>query len=131
MKMVSSASGVSNIPVDPIAVTHARAILGHDLHNCRGKSVRGEPDRVETTMVNIPADFTRLHQVVTLTSDVMFANRVAFLVTLSRKIKLATAEHVPTRTAALLSSTLNKIFSYINVVAVMSMWYLCTRYLTK
>ena len=108
-KMVSSSSGVSNIPIDPIAVTHARAIFGPDLPNKRGKEVRGKPDRVDTALVKIPADLARLHHVVTLTADVMFVNGVAFLVTLSRKLRLVTAEHIPTRTAAQLSSSLNKI----------------------
>ena len=45
----------------------------------------------------------------TLTADIMFVNGVAFLMTLSRRIRLVTAEHIPTRTAKQLSSSLDKI----------------------
>ena len=39
--MVSSSSGVKNIPVNPIAITHALDLFGPDLPNVRGKTVRG------------------------------------------------------------------------------------------
>ena len=39
----------------------------------------------------------------------MFVNGVAFLVTLSRKIKMYTIEHIPNRTAKQLGSSLMKI----------------------
>ena len=45
----------------------------------------------------------------TLTEDLMFVNVVAFLTTLSRKIRLVTAEHIPSRTAKQLGSLFKKI----------------------
>ena len=45
----------------------------------------------------------------TLTSDVMFVNGMPFLITLSRRIRLLTVEHIPSRTAKQLSSSLTKI----------------------
>ena len=70
--MVSSSSGVKNIPVNPIAITHALNLFGPDLPNVREKTVRGKPDRVDTGFVNIPDDYHRLNQLVTLTVDIMF-----------------------------------------------------------
>mgnify|MGYP000854466914 CR=1 FL=1 len=107
--MVSSSSGVKNIPVNPIAITHALDLFGPDLPNVRGKTVRRKPDRVDTGFVNIPDDYHRLNKFVTLTADIMFVNGVAFLMTLSRRIRLVTAKHIPTRTAKQLSSSLDKI----------------------
>ena len=45
----------------------------------------------------------------TLTADVMFVNGNKFLVTLSRRIRLFTAEFILTSTAAQLSSSIKKI----------------------
>ena len=42
-------------------------------------------------------------------ADVMFVNGNKFLVTRSRRIRLLTAEYIPTRTAAQLSSSIEKI----------------------
>ncbi|EJK68915.1 hypothetical protein THAOC_09872, partial [Thalassiosira oceanica] len=50
-----------------------------------------------------------LHKFVTLCGDIMFVNGVAFLCTFSRDIRFFTAEHVPTRTAKQLGSSLKKI----------------------
>lgn len=77
----------------------------------RGKTVRMKPDRVRTDVgaVEVPRGIYDQHQFVTLTADVMFVNGVAFLVTLSRQIRLRTAEHIPTRSASQLSSSLIKV----------------------
>ena len=50
-----------------------------------------------------------LYHFVTLTVDIMYVNGVAFLTTLSRKIKLQTVEHIQSGTAALLNKALTKV----------------------
>ena len=45
----------------------------------------------------------------TLTADVMFVNGVEFLNALSRKIRLITTEHIPSRKSNQLRSLLKKI----------------------
>ena len=57
----------------------------------------------------IPDDFHRLHHVVTLVADVYFVDGVAFLMTLSRRIRLTTVEHIPGRRARVLADSLKKI----------------------
>ena len=44
----------------------------------------------------------------TLTADVMYVNDIKFLTTRSQRIRLLTAEFIPTRTAAQLSSSVKK-----------------------
>ena len=76
----------------------------------RGKQVRSRPERAhEDNLVMVPHDFYKLHRFVTLKADVMFVNSVPFLVTLSRKIRLRTAEHIPNCSVALLGSSLMKV----------------------
>ena len=109
MKMVSNNTGVKNIPIVPSDLTRARIIFGPDRPNVAGKTVRKKPARVDTDTLGIPDDFHRLHRFITLVGDVMFVNGVAFLITLSRRIRLFTAEHVPSRTAKQLGSSLMKV----------------------
>ena len=45
----------------------------------------------------------------TLVADVFFVNKIPFLITLSRKIKCVTVEHIRTCTAAQLSNSLAKV----------------------
>ena len=64
---------------------------------------------METEYLSIPDDYRRLHHFVTLMADIMFINEVPFLITQSRKIRLYTIGHVPTRTAKQLGSSVKKI----------------------
>ena len=110
--MVSGPSGISNIPVYPADISNASVLYGaKPLDEVRGKTVRMKPDRVRTDVgtVEVPRGIYNQHQFVTLTADVMFVNGVPFLVTLSRQIRLRTAEHIPTRSASQLSSSLIKV----------------------
>ena len=108
-KQLVSERVLKDCPVTADDVTNAVSIFGPDLAGIRGKTVRGQPDRVETEFIPIPRDFYELHKFVTLTADVMFVNGIAFLTTLSRKIRMFTAEHIPTRTGPQLISSLTKV----------------------
>ncbi len=57
-----------------------------------------------TNYVQIPRALLEQHQQVTLAVDVMFVNRVPFLVSVARGINLITAEHMPTKTAKQLTA---------------------------
>ena len=46
---------------------------------------------------------------ITLAADVFFVDRTAFLLTVARRIKFVTAEHVPVRTATSLSKHLKRV----------------------
>ena len=49
------------------------------------------------------------NKVITLAADVFFADGIPFLLTLSRRIKFVTAEHVPSRTAKNLAKHLTRV----------------------
>ena len=58
--------------------------------------------------MSIPDGFHRLHNFVTLVADVFFVDGVAFLMTLSRHIRLTAMEHIPGRRARILADSLKK-----------------------
>ena len=74
-----------------------------------GGAVRVSPGRVEPEYIVIPKDFILLHKKVVLVADIMFVNNVAFLVTLSRKIKFLTVEHIKSRSAKQLVHSLKNL----------------------
>ena len=71
--------------------------------------MRQKPARVETGETYVPRYFYGVHKFVTLTADVMFVNRVSFLVTLSRKISLFSVEFFLSLTDVQLISYLTKV----------------------
>ena len=107
--MVSKITGSEKCPVSPTYITNARVICGPELAGVRRKTLRKKPITVEMEKLQIPNDFYQLHRFVTLAADVMFVNGVEFLTTLSRKIRLITAEHIPSPTEKQLGILLNTI----------------------
>ncbi len=59
--------------------------------------------------VDVPSPVIEQNRVVTMAVDVFFVDGTAFLITMSRRIKFVTAEHVPVRMAASLSKHLNQV----------------------
>jgi hypothetical protein len=71
---------------------------------------------VRHTLAPVVADYVAVlrgiverNQIVTMAADVFFVDGIAFLVTLSWKIRFVTAEHVPVRTAKSLSKHLDQV----------------------
>jgi hypothetical protein len=110
LKQMVSVNGLKNASIRPEHVTNASRIFGPNTAALEGKTVRRPSPRViEEGGVNIPDDFHRLHRFVTLVADVFFVDGVAFLMTLSRRIRLTTVEHIPARRASVLADSLKKI----------------------
>ena len=106
--MVSSPN-LENCHVTATDVSTAHVILSTDIPGVKGKTVCKSPHRVEMKHLEILCDYYTLQKFVTLTADVMFGNGVSFLTTLSRKIRLVTAEYLPTWAAKQLGSLLTKV----------------------
>jgi hypothetical protein len=100
---------IKNCPIKPKHITNACSIFGPSIAGVRGKTVCHKPEQVEVEPRRIPDDFHRLHRFVVITADVMFINGIAFLTTLSPKLRLGTVEQLPLCTATQLSNSLTKI----------------------
>ena len=111
-KLVSNASGITNLPFHAHAVANADSIYGKDLGGVRGKTVRMKPERArEDGVVSIPKDLYNRNRFVTLTADIMFVNSAPFVVTYSRKIGFRTVEFIPNRTVATLINSFKKVIN--------------------
>jgi hypothetical protein len=105
---------ISNCPVTHTNITNVRAIFGPDLPSVQGMTVRRTPAPVVTDYVQVPRSLVELNKMVTLAADVFFVDGTAFLITMLRRIKFMTAEHVPIRTAKSLAKHIDQV---INVYA--------------
>ncbi len=108
LKLVRNNS-IKNCPVKPDHITNAHSIFGPSITGVRGRTTRQKSERVEAAVGSIPDDFHRLHKFVVLKADMMFVNGMAFLTTLSWKLRLATVVQLPLRMATQLSNSLIKI----------------------
>ena len=78
-------------------VINAELILGPNLASLKGKTPRTAPAPVSVHQIDLPPDLLTLYQKVTLSGDIMFLNKVPFLVTISHKLKFSTAEALTNR----------------------------------
>ncbi len=67
------------------------------------------PAPVVADYVAVPRSLVEANSVVTLTADVFFVDGMAYLLTISWRIRFLIAEHVPVRTTASLSKHLKRV----------------------
>ncbi len=100
---------IPNCPIVRANISNARNIFGPDLASIHGKTVRQTPAPVVADYVAIPWQLVDANKAVTLVADVFFVDGIAFLITVSRRIKFVTTEHLPVRMATSLSKHLQQV----------------------
>jgi hypothetical protein len=81
-----------NSPVTYHDVMAAENIFGPDVGSLKGKTVRQTPEAVRINKIAMPEGLFKRYQNVTIAADIMYINKTAFFVTISRDICFATTE---------------------------------------
>ena len=90
-------------------INHAEHIFGKDLGSIVGKTTRAKPQHVVTDQVLIPPDIMIFHRNVILSADIMYIDRVPFLLTISRDIQFTTVERLVDKRTTSLEKGLLKV----------------------
>ena len=85
---------IFNCPVTFDDVKNSNLIFGPDITILKGKSVRHEPDSVVIDYVEIPSETPDLRKEVELSTDIMFVNKLPFLVSIILGLKVTTIEYL-------------------------------------
>jgi hypothetical protein len=88
---------LQNCPVTKMDIMNAEDILGPNVGSLKGKTVRRSGLPVRTAYKAVPRGIMANYRDVTLCVDIMFVNKIPFLVTISRNIKFGTAEVLKNR----------------------------------
>ena len=110
-KQLVSSQSLKNCRLKVNDITNARAIFGPYLPGLGGRTTRRKPKRVEPVYIGIPRELHERQNNVNLMEDVMFVNGLAFLVNVSRNIRLFSAGHLPSRKAVQLSSAITTVIN--------------------
>jgi hypothetical protein len=85
-KWILRSGQVDECPVSMEDAEIAQKIWGPSIAALKGKTVRTKSVPVKTDIIQVPVKICNLHREVTLTIDIFFANKIPFLITLSKKI---------------------------------------------
>ena len=99
-----------NCPVTVEDVRIANKIYGAEIAALKGKTTRGRPIPVQLDNVYVPPELIDLHKDVTLVIDVMFINKLAFFITMSRNLKFITVQYVRDRKTTTLAEGIKSVF---------------------
>ena len=103
---------IVNCPVTFSDIKNAKLIFGPDITSLKGKSVSSKPASVVTDYVDIPREILESRKELELLTDIMFINKLPFLVSIIRKLKFTTIEYLSSKNEISLVTSINKIVSY-------------------
>ena len=104
-----SGNMIMNCPFSSSDVTNAKIMYGPDIPRTQGATVWRRPAPMATNYVVVPHSLVEANKVITLAADVFFVDGMAFLLTVSQRLKFVMAEHVPVRTVTHLSKHIKRV----------------------
>ena len=103
---------IVNCPVTFSDVKNAKLVFGTDITSLKGKSVRRKPASIVTDYVDIPREILKSRKELEVSTDIMFINKLPFLVSTSQRLKFTTIEYLSSKNNIALVNSINKIVSY-------------------
>ncbi len=98
-----------NCSVTEEDIRNAEKIFGPNLGSLKGKTTKTKGNHVGKIDTKAPRAILERHRDVTICVDIMFVNRIAFLITISRSLKFGTVEKIPNRKAMTILKAINNV----------------------
>lgn len=105
---------IQNCPVVLEDVQLMEKIYGKDIPTLKGKTVRKKPQPVVSDYVEVPKELIEAHQGIILCADIMYVEKLAFLVTISIDLKYITIKYVPNRETSTLLAAVDETLKQYN-----------------
>jgi hypothetical protein len=90
----------------------AEDIFGPNMGSLKGKTVPRKNMHVPSLVADVPHDIVKMHRDVAPCFDIMFVNKIAFLVTVSPNLRFGTTEHLPSRNAGVVGKALVTVLKF-------------------
>ena len=100
---------LTNCLITNADITAADDIFRPNLGSLKGKTMYHPVQHVTGYTVPVPQEIIKLHKHLSLVIDIMFVNKIPFLLTRSQKLKFATVEPLPNCQELTVHSTLSTV----------------------
>ena len=110
-----STNMISNCPINIKDVDNAEKIFGRSMASLKGKSTRSKPKPVIRDDIQIPEEIYNKNSNLDLCIDVIYINRVAFLVSIDKQIKYRSIIHVKDQDTPEFFKSLDQILRLYNL----------------
>ena len=84
-----------NCPITIANIQNTNKSFDPDIGSLCGKTVRCTPEPVVSDYIAISSDILDQHSYLEITADLMFVNKIPFIVTLGQRVKFTTIENLP------------------------------------
>jgi hypothetical protein len=98
-----------NCPITRDDILAAEHIFGPDVGSLKGKTVHRAPERVRGNLNNLPPVLMSRYRDVTLGGNIMFVNKIPFLMTISQNIRFGTSESLANQTSKTIMTSIKRI----------------------
>lgn len=100
-----------NNPVNREDIIAAEDIYGPNLAALKGKTAHRPNTHVETTNDGVPPQIMSIYRRVTLAVDIMYVNKVMFMMTVSRGLKFGTVERILNRKMKTIKACISEVIA--------------------
>ena len=103
--------GIVNCPIDKSDILAAEDIFGSDIGSIKGKTTRRQMQNTaeNNTLNNQPTNIADKYKNVTICIDLMFVNRIIFLISISQSIRFGTCELLVNQTHISIAKAIDNI----------------------
>jgi hypothetical protein len=111
LKKIIKMNSIKDCPVTLDDINLAENIYGPDVASLKGKSTRPRPTPVVSDIIEVPDELIAAQHEIDLCIDTFFVNSLAFLATISRRIKYRTCDFIKSRKVSDYRSVLAKVIT--------------------
>lgn len=100
---------LKNYPVNQSDLRAAKDIFGPNLGLLKGKTTRQKADHVPSLIADTPYNMTKIYKDMPLCFDIIFVNRIAFMVIVSRQLQVGTTKRLELRNADVVGEAIVRV----------------------